>query len=100
MASRKRKVEPLRAIIPGVLRESARKRRPLMAIQRDWGRFVGEELAGHTKPVSLHRGRLIVHVEAPGDSFAFSYRRTEVLKRLQTRTKGRVQEIVLRPGEI
>ena len=98
--SKRRAVEPLRAIMPAVLRESARKRRPLMGIQRDWTKLVGRQLAGHTKPVSLRRGRLIVHADQPGDSFALSFQRAQLLQRLQTKTKERVEEIVIRPGQV
>ena len=100
MTKRKRAVEPLSAILPEVLRESAARQRPLAAIRREWRRAVGPDLASHTKPVSLRRGRLVVHVEAPGDSYALSYRRAEVLARLKKHTKEQVEELVIRAGEI
>lgn len=92
--------EALRSIIQAVMRQGARQHRPLFTIQRQWTRLVGKELAGHTRPVSLHRGRLVVHVDQPGDSFALSYQKAQLLKRLQTNTKGRVEEIVIRAGEL
>ena len=92
--------ERLRTILHAVLQEQANQQQPLLAIQRRWGRLVGKELAGHTKPVSLRRGRLVVHVDQLGDGFTLNYRRAQVLKRLETETPGRVQEIVIRVGAV
>jgi len=89
---------PLRDVLSGVLQHSAGHRQSLDAIERRWKRLVGPELAEHTKPVSLRRGRLVIHVEAPGDSFALSYQRARLLKRLQSSTKGAVTELVIRAG--
>ena len=94
------KAQPIGAIIPAVLGQAQRHHGALLAIQRGWGRFVGKTLAAHTKPVSLRRGRLIVHAARPGDSFMLSYRRVRLLERLQTAAKGRVEEIVIRPGDL
>ncbi len=88
------------AIVLTVLKQTARQQQPLFTIQRRWGQLVGKALAAHTRPVSLRRGRLVVHVEQPGDGYALSFRRTALLKRLQTTTKGRVEELVIRPGEV
>ena len=59
-------------VIQRVLTHAKQQHGALFAIQRDWTKLVGRALAGHTKPVSLHRGRLIVHADRPGDSFALS----------------------------
>ena len=80
--------EAFRAIASRVLREQAQKQRTLMTIQRDWATLVGRQLAGHTKAVSLRRGRLVVHADQPGDNFALSYRRAPLLRQLQRKTKG------------
>ena len=88
------------ALLQTVLRQVERHAKPLQTIQARWSRLVGPALAGHTKPVSLRRGRLIVLAEQPGDGFALSYRRTQLLARLQrTREcRGLILEIVIRPG--
>ena len=96
----RRKVEPLGAIISNVMRHHAAQQKPLSAIQRRWPRLVGKALAAHTRPVSLHRGRLIIHVDEPGDSFALSYRRAQLLKQLKVIAKGRVEDVVIRAGEL
>lgn len=88
------------AIVSAVIKQAARRQQPLFTIQHRWGQLVGKALAAHTRPVSLRRGRLVVHVEQPGDGYALNYRRAALLKRLQATTKGRVEELVIRPGEL
>ena len=93
-------VKSVSALIPDVMRQAAREHKPLFAIQRNWGRLVGKQLAAHTRPVSLRRGRLIVHANHPGDSFALNYARPRLLEQLRGRTKGGVEEIVIRAGDV
>ena len=93
-------VKPVGALIHEVLRRAAREYRPLFAIQRRWPRLVGKQLAAHTRPVSLRRGRLVVHVARPGASFALNYARPKLLKRLQAAKQGGVEEIVIRAGSV
>ncbi len=87
-------------LVHDVLRLVGERHSALAAIQRDWRRLVGKGLAAHTRPVSLRRGRLTVHVERPGDSFALSYQRPRLLERLREAAPGRVEELVLRPGDV
>ena len=87
------------SVVSKVLRRM-RPKGPLVMIQRDWSGLVGRELAAHSKPVSLRRGRLIVHVNRPGESFTLNYRRPQLLARLQKAAKTRVEELVIRAGEI
>ena len=93
-------VKPVGALIPDMLRRTAREHRPLFAIQRRWSRLVGKQLATHTRPVSLRRGRLVVHADRPGDSFALNYARPKLLKQLQGVGRGGVEEIIIRAGSI
>ena len=88
------------AVIPAVLKQTRQQHGPLFAVQRGWKRLVGKELAAHTKPVSLRRGRLVIHVDRPGDSFALSYQRPRLMQRLDAVTRGRVEDIVIRAGEV
>ena len=87
------------AVLPAVLQQAAQRHGALFAIQRRWRRLVGKPLAEHTRPVSLRRGRLVVHADQPGDGFALNYERPRLLERLQRTTEGRVEEIVIRAGE-
>ena len=88
------------ALIPEVLRRTAKRHETLFMIQRIWPRCVGKALAAHTRPVSLQRGRLIVYADQSGDSFALTYARPRLLARLHEATQGRVEDIVVRVGEI
>ena len=92
--------ERIGAVIPAVIRQLEHQRRALRTVQEEWGRLVGKRLAAHTRPVSLRHGRLVVHVERPGDGFALSYARVELVERLRASTQGKVEEMVIRPGEI
>ena len=92
--------KPVSALIPDVMRQAAREHKPLFAIQRNWGRLVGRQLAAHTRPVSLRRGRLVVHADHPGDSFALNYARPRLLEQLRDKGKGGVEEIIIRAGDV
>lgn len=92
--------KPVSALIADVMQRAAREHRPLFAIQRRWPRLVGKQLAAHTRPVSLRRGRLVVHVDRPGDSFALNYTRPKLLKQLQAAEQGGVEEIIIRAGSV
>ena len=92
--------QSIKALLPAILRHAQRRYEVLQGIQRRWPRLVGKRLAAHSRPVSLRRGRLVVHVDQPGDGFMLSYRREQLLERLRTSTKGSVGELVIRPGEL
>ncbi len=94
------KAQQIGAVLPTVLKRVERQREALTVAQRAWGRLVGKQLAAHTRPVSLRRGRLSVHVSRPGDSFMLSYQRPKLLTRLQAATHGAIEELVVRPGEL
>lgn len=99
MAAR-HKPQRLGDLVPGVLQAVRRNSRPVACLQQRWTRLVGPELAGHTKPVSLRRGRLIVHAEQPGDSYALQFQREAILKRVRRASGGRVEELVVRIGDV
>ena len=88
------------SVIPAVLRQAKQEHGPLFVVQRGWSRLVGKALAAHTRPVSLRRGRLVIHADRPGDSFALNYQRPQLLKRLHEATQGRIEEIMIRPGDV
>lgn len=91
-------VQPIRALIPAVLRQVEQQRRTLTAIQREWPALVGRRLAAWTRPVSLRRRQLVVTVESPGEAFLLNYCRPPLLKHLRATTQGKVEEIIIRPG--
>lgn len=88
----------IRTVLASVLQHAQAQHAPLEQIQRQWRALVGRVLAAHTRPVSLRRGRLVVHADHPGDSFMLSYQRVTLLQHLQTMSNARVEEIVIRPG--
>ena len=92
--------QPIGSVIPGILERAKEQHAVLQAIQQGWGALVGKRLATHTQPVSFRRGRLVVHVDQPGDSFMLSYQRIALLKRLQAVVKQPVTELVIRAGEL
>ena len=99
MRRRKGKVEALGAILPGIRRAQQDAQRPLAIIQEAWPKLAGV-LAAHSKPVSLRKGRLVVHVDQHGDKFALSYQRPQLLEKLNGVSESTVVEIVFRDGEI
>lgn len=88
------------AVLSHVLSQAATQRGALLALQRRWRELVGRSLASHSAPVSLRRGRLTVHVDQPGDNFALAYQRAGLLEQLKAQTQGRVEELVIRAGEL
>ena len=92
--------QPIDAVLRGVLGKAQRQHGALMEIQQAWPAIVGRELARHTRPVSVRRGRLTVNAEQPGDSFALNYQRAEALNRVRELTHGAVTELVIRPGAV
>ena len=93
------KPETLAALLPHVLKRVEEHHAGLETIRKAWTGLVGKPLSRHTHPVSLRRGRLVVTAERPGDSFLLSYKRTELLEQLRRLTDGRVEELIVRPGE-
>ncbi|MBI2496128.1 MAG: DUF721 domain-containing protein [Candidatus Omnitrophica bacterium] len=90
--------QPISALLPAVLRRVEQQHGALFVARREWRRIVGGRLAAHAKPVGLRGGRLVVAVEGPGEGFLLDYQRPVLLERLKAATKGKVQEIVIRPG--
>ena len=88
------------ALIAQVVTKAKEQHGLLADLQHAWRLLVGKEAAAHSRPVSLRGERLVVHVDGPGDGFLLSYEKARLLKRLGTKTKGRVKEIVLRAGEL
>jgi len=91
--------KPIGALIPHVLSQTAKQHQGIHRIQRRWNRLVGREVAAHTRPVSLRRGRLYVQTDEPGASFAISLEKPRLLKLLQTTAGCKIEEVIVRPGE-
>ena len=92
--------ERLGALIPAALKRVEQQHHILRSVQREWKALVGKALAAHTSPVGLRRGRLVIHVDRPGENFTLSYERAGLLERLRKTTNGKIEELVIRPGEL
>jgi predicted nucleic acid-binding Zn ribbon protein len=93
------KPERIGAVLPGVLKRVSAQRVALSTIQRAWNGLVGPQVARHARPVSLRRGRLIVHAARPGESFALRYQREALLRRLREETREELTELIILPGD-
>lgn len=87
-------------VLQQVLKQTQKRQSALFSVQRRWARLVGKPLAAHTRPIGLRRQRLIVQVERAGDGFVLNYARGKLLKRLQQLTDGKIEELVIRVGEL
>ena len=87
-------------LIPKILRQATHAHQTIQQIQRRWPGVVGKTLAAHTKPVSLRQGKLYVHADEPGASFALSLKKAKLLEPLQAISGRRIEDIVIRAGEL
>ena len=95
-----KRIERIDVVLADVLKRTAAQQRPLFAVQRQWRALVGRALAAHSKPVSLRRGRLLIHVASSGDAHALTYQRATLLPRLKAVTNDVVEELVFRAGDV
>ncbi len=91
--------ESVGALLHGVLTHAATQHQPIFTLQRRWKAIIGERLARHTKPLNLRRGTLVIQADRPGDGHAVQYQRLQILQRINKVLPGRVEELVIRPGE-
>ena len=92
--------KPIGELIPAIVRKASVAHQTIQQLQREWRRLVGKELAGHTRPASLRRKTLCVYTDEPGASFLLSMEKGALLAKLNQRTRGRVEELIIRPGEV
>ena len=87
-------------VMPNVVRQAATQHETIQWLRCEWGRLVGKALARHTRPASVRRGTLYVHADEPGASFLLSLEKPKLLAKLRARTKGSIDELVIRPGDV
>lgn len=92
--------QPIGKLLEGLLAQAHKQQSALFEVQQAWGKIAGRKLSAHTKPVSVRKARLTVHVDRPGESFLLSYERERVLARVKKLTQGRITEMVVRAGKI
>ena len=67
------------------------------AVFSRWEQVVGPDIAGHARPVSLHRGALVLAVDHPAWATQLRYMTSELLTRVGEATGGsEVSEIQIR----
>ena len=96
--TRKQHAQPLGALIPGILKTVEKEHAALTQVQKSWRSVAGRELAAHTRPISLRRGRLVVAAADPGGNYVLRFERTRIVEQLRQLTGGKVDELVVRPG--
>ena len=93
-------MEHIGALIQTVLGHTAKQQELLFTLQRQWSELVGCAMARHTKPVNLRRGRLVIHARQPGEHFTLNYQRLRLLEKLRALTDGRVDDLIVRAGDV
>lgn len=70
-------------------------------IRAAWKDAAGAEADGHSRPVSLRRQTLVVHVDDSSWLYQMTLEKDRILKKLRERLgEGRIKEIYLRIGDI
>ena len=87
-------------LIPSILHQATARQQALQQVQQRWAKAVGKTLAAHTRVIGLRKGRLYVHTDELGASFALSLEKPRLLKALQTATTEPIEEIVIRAGAV
>ena len=87
-------------LLEGLLAQTHKQQSALFEIQQAWQKIVGKRFAAHTKPVGIRKGKLVIHVDRPGENFELSYDRRRLLEIIKKLTLGKVTEIVIRAGKV
>ncbi|MBI4323418.1 MAG: DUF721 domain-containing protein [Candidatus Omnitrophica bacterium] len=91
---------PIGELIPKIVQQALTTHQTIQQLQQEWRRLVGKELAGHTRPASLRHKTLCVYTDEPGASFLLAMEKDALLAKLNQRTHGQIEELIIRPGEI
>jgi predicted nucleic acid-binding Zn ribbon protein len=65
-----------------------------------WEKVAGKDASGHTKPVSLTKGRLVVNVSDSSRLYTLSLKKKELIEGLNKELKKKIKEIRFKIGEI
>ena len=98
----KREAAPIQSVLKNLIKELGKKDRlteeDMMAA---WTDVVGQQAAGHSRPVSFRRSRLVVNVDASGWLYDLTLKKKDIIIELAGKLKGRrLKDIRLRIGEI
>ena len=96
----KRDSEPISKLLQGLLAHTHKQASALFEIQQAWEKIAGKSLAKHAKPVSLRKGKLVVHAERPGENFELNFERERVARQIKALVGDKVEQIIIRAGKI
>ncbi|MBI2884604.1 MAG: DUF721 domain-containing protein [Candidatus Omnitrophica bacterium] len=98
---KRREVDPLGALLPGILKQAGARQQALQQVQAAWAAAVGRAMAAHTKPVSIRRGVVYVQTDEPGASFTLTFEKTRLVRALQQAAPdAKIEDVVLRAGHV
>ena len=93
--------QPLRELLPEVVRQAGARHHALQQVQAAWAHAVGRGMAAHTKPVSLRRGVVYVQTDEPGASFTLNLEKPRLVRALQQAVPdAKIEDVVLRAGDV
>ena len=70
-------------------------------MQSAWECVVGRRVAAHSKPVSLRKGRLVIHVSDSSLLYDLTCRKKTLLRKLSEKAKSKkIKQMQFRIGEI
>lgn len=93
---------PLEKIVRDVLKKMGVKRPGEEEVGDAWAKAVGDAAAKHSRPVSLRKSVLTVHVDGSGWLYELTTRKREILAGLAQDLTGRkkIKDVRLRIGDI
>lgn len=92
--------QPIGKLLEGLLARAHKQQSVLFEVQQAWVKIVGKRFAAHTRPASFRKGRLVIHVDRPGENFELNYGKQKLLKRIKEITQDKVEEVVIRAGKV
>jgi hypothetical protein len=92
--------KPISDLIKEVVGQAKERQRPINEISKFWSGAAGKKIASRTRPAMLKKGALIVLSSDPGASFLLDIEKQNILKKLNSEISFKINEIVIRSGEI
>ncbi|NQU73587.1 MAG: DUF721 domain-containing protein [Candidatus Omnitrophica bacterium] len=87
-------------VIADLSNSASKEHRPSAEeIKRLWKQAVGKMASQRSRPVSLKKGKLVVHVEDSSFLYNLTLRKREILKNLAKDLENGIQDIQFRIGE-
>jgi len=98
---KKKKVEHLGDVLKNVISDIGKKKRFSEELKEAWEKAAGKKAAGHTRAVSLRKGRLAINVDDSGWLYDLTLKKKELLKKIEEKLKNKnIKEIRFRIGDV